>query len=296
MSQGATASAGATSADGPWADEITDLARAAAGALLFGVPLLYTMEVWWAGVRATPAQSLVVLALAFGVATVLNHTAGFRQTRDVRLIDAVADAVEVVGWSLVLAAVLLFLLHEITMDTPRSVALGKIAFEAVPLSIGAALAAHFLQESRDGGGSGGDDDSAPADGQSRNDTLADLGATAIGAVFVALNIAPTNEVPMLDSAMGPPRVLALLAASLIISYAIVFVAGFSGQSGRREQIGILQHPLTETIVCYLVSLVVAGGMLWAFHRTEGPWTISLTHIVVLGLPAAVGGAAGRIAI
>ena len=89
--------AGATFADGPWANEITDLARAAAGALLFGVPLLYTMEVWWAGVRATPAQSLVVLALAFGVATVLNHTAGFRQTRDVRVHHATVGTPDVGG-------------------------------------------------------------------------------------------------------------------------------------------------------------------------------------------------------
>jgi len=300
MTTGAAAATAARSAcqpaGGQWSREVTDLARATTGALLFGIPLLYTMEVWWAGVRATPPQALVILALALVAVVVLNHTSGFRRTRDVRLADAVADGVEVVGLCLVLATVLLFLLGELTLDTPRSVALGKIAYETLPLSIGAAVAAQFLRESRDGdpGEEASDDDAEPRDASSA--TLNDLGATVIGAVFIAMNIAPTDEIPMLDSAMGAPRVLALLVASLLVSYAIVFVAGFSGQSRRHNQQGPLQHPLTETIVCYLVSLVVAGALLWMFNRTEGPWSVSLSHIVVLGLPAAVGGAAGRIAI
>ena len=38
------------------------------------------------------------------------------------------------------------------------------------------------------------------------------------------------------------------------------------------------------------------AMLWAFHRTEGSASLTLTHVVVLGLPAAIGGAAGRLAV
>ena len=35
--------------------------------------------------------------------------------------------------------------------------------------------------------------------------------------------------------------------SLVISYGIVFEAGFGDQQARREQQGILQHPVTETM-------------------------------------------------
>ena len=279
-------------------DEVADVVRAASGGMLFGVPLLYTMEVWWTGIRASPVQGLVVLALAFVAVLALNHTAGFRRQRDVRLGDAALDALEAVAVSVVLAAFVLFLLAEITSSTPLGVALGKITFEALPITIGVGVAAQFLADRGDpnAGGvdrGGGDDDE---DEGRLNATLADVGATAIGAVFIALNIAPTDEIPMLDSAMGPPRVLALVGASLALSYVIVFVAGFSGQPGRRAQQGLFQHPLTETIVCYLVSLAAALAMLWTFNRTEGPWSVTLTHTIVLGLPAAVGGAAGRIAI
>ena len=42
---------------GPWATEATDLVRGASGGLLFGIPLIYTMEIWWIGAHTTPAQT-----------------------------------------------------------------------------------------------------------------------------------------------------------------------------------------------------------------------------------------------
>ena len=77
--------------------------------------------------------------------------------------------------------------------------------------------------------------------------------------------------------------------------AIVFVAGFSNQAGRHAHEGIFQRPLSETIFSYLVALLVATMLLWLFQRGIEPWTDVVTRVVVLGLPAAVGGAAGRLA-
>lgn len=290
--------------------ELTDLARAVAGGLLFGVPLLYTMELWWTGQRATPAQNLAVLAVTFVVMVLLQRTSGFRQSRDVRLRDAAIDAVDAMGVSLVVVTLVLVLLREITPDTPLAVALGKIVHQALAFSIGAGVAHHYLRESRDedddeDNGDEGDDGEVVDDDDAGaghagsngiNPTLADLGATAVGAVFIALNVAPTDEVPMLASALGIAWALALLVASLVISYIIVFVAGFAGERQRRDQKGILQHPMTETVVCYLVSLAAAAGMLRLFDRLDGPWTDTLTKAVILALPATIGGAAGRLAV
>ncbi len=129
-------------------------------------------------------------------------------------------------------------------------------------------------------------------------TFADLGATLIGAMVIAFNIAPTDEVPMLASAISPPWLLALMAASLVISYAIVFQAGFSDQQKRRQQKGIFQRPLSETTISYLVSLLASGLMLFFFQKVTfaDPWMMWLEHILILGLPATIGGAAGRLAI
>ena len=82
----------------------------------------------------------------------------------------------------------------------------------------------------------------------------------------------------------------------MISYAVVFVAGFAGQDRRRRQRGLFQDPLTETLVTYVVALLVAGLLLWVFQRDLSPADDLLTRSVVLGLPTAVGGAVGRLAL
>ena len=278
-----------------WAAEGTDLVRAVSGGLLFGIPLLYTMEVWWVGTYTEPIRVLGVLALTFLPVWFLNRTSGFRSTKDIRLSDSIMDSIETVALGILTAGALLFLLKEITPSTPLAEAVGKIAFEATPFGIGIALAHHFLRRGRSEGDDEGSGDSAGNQDELRA-TVTDLGATIIGAMFIAFNIAPTDEVPMLANALGPYSLIALVLVSLLVSFCIVFVAGFSDEERRHNQIGIFQHPITETVACYLVALATAGVMLWHFQRLDGaPWQVALSYIVVLGLPASVGGAAGRLA-
>ncbi len=284
--------------DGAWRAELTALVRAASGGLLFGVPLLYTMEVWWTGSHTKPGQLLAVLALLCIPVLALNKTTGFRTSRDVRTADAVADTVEALAVGIIVTAVVLVLLQEITPDTALRSGLGKVVYEAVPFCLGVGVARHFLH----GGRADPDDSATEDDGDGHEETaalhptLSDLGATVLGAAFISLSIAPTDEVPMIASAMSPQWLLALVAMSLLTSYAIVFAADFHGQEGRHAQEGALQRPITETLVSYLVSLVVAGLLLWLFQRGVRPSADLLTRVVVLGFPAAVGGAAGRLAV
>ena len=54
----------AQSGDRPngWAEELNEVVRGASGGMLFGIPLLYTMEVWWIGSFTSPIRMLSVLA------------------------------------------------------------------------------------------------------------------------------------------------------------------------------------------------------------------------------------------
>jgi putative integral membrane protein (TIGR02587 family) len=290
--------AGAAADDGTWRGELAVLVRAASGGLLFGVPLLYTMEVWWTGSHTHPSQMLVVLGLLSLPVLALNKTTGFRLSRDVRTRDAVADTVEAMAVGVVVTTIVLVLLQEITLDTPLRSALGKVVYEAVPFCLGIGVARHFLHGGRadpDEEDDGQSDDDAP-EPELLHPTLSDLGATVLGAAFVSLSIAPTDEVPMITGAMSPLWLLALLGVTLLTSYAIVFAAGFHGQAGRHEQAGPFQWPITETVVSYLVSLVVAALLLWLFQRGTDPLDDFLARTVVLGFPAAIGGAAGRLAV
>ena len=284
------------SAAGTWSDELGDVVRGAAGGMLFGIPLLYTMEVWWIGAATRPEPALGVLLFSLLPVYLLTRTSGFRESRDVRFRDAAADTVEAVALGVVCVTIVLTLLRELGTTTPLGEALGKIAYEALPFSLGVAVARHVLMQSRTAGDDG--DASGAGSRDPFSATVADIGATLIGATFVAFNIAPTDEIPMLAAATSPWWLLAVIAASLVISYGIVFEAGFANQEQRRGQQGVLQHPVTETVTSYLTALVACAVMLLLFQRfsLSDPWQMSLSYVLMLGLPAAVGGAAGRLAV
>lgn len=277
------------------------MVRAASGGLLFGIPLLFTVEVMWTGQHTEPRQALAVLAVSFVLLTVLNRTAGFRRTEDRTLRLAATDAVEGVALAIVLVLAMLALLGEVDSTTPLAVIVGKTVYEVLPVCVGIGVANSILREKSVGDGSKNEADSvgraqAPSGSTSLNASVADLGASLIGAVFVALSIAPTDEVPMVTASRSPIWLLMIVAASLLIAYSIVFVAGFTGQTRRHAQQGLLQHPLIETLASYVVALCSSFAMLWLFQRTGAPGGVTLAQVIVLGLPAAIGGAAGRLAI
>ncbi|WP_017655266.1 TIGR02587 family membrane protein [Fortiea contorta] len=278
-----------------WKSEINDIIRGACGGFLFGIPLLYTMEVWWIGSQTKPQMMMLAIASTFIVVFLLNQTEGFRKRRHSSKISQTAtDTIEAIAIGLVCSAFMLFLLQELTPETSLKESLGKIIFESVPFTLGVALTNQFLGDTRNSN-QAEDDNKKPSQ---INATFADIGATLIGATVIAFNIAPTDEISMLAAAASPPWLLAIIATSLLISYGIVFEAGFSDQQKRRRQRGIFQRPLSETTMSYLVSLLAGTFILWFFHKLSlsDPWTMWLDHTLVLGLPATIGGAAGRLAI
>lgn len=279
-----------------WLREVDDLIHGISGGFLFGIPLLYTMEVWWVGSSVEPFRLIVALVATCLVVFLLNRTEGFRRTQNIRFQDAAIDSIEAMAIGIVCATCVLILLREIRLDTPLGEVLGKIIFESVPFTLGVALANQFLQ---------GKEDNRSSNAQSRqtakseiNATLADIGATLIGALVIAFNIAPTDEVPMLATAVTGYWLLAMMLMSLLISYIIVFEANFADQQKRQRQQGIFQRPASETIVSYLVSLLGAMLMLCFFDKLNAsdPWSTWLSYTLLLGLPATIGGAAGRLAI
>lgn len=272
-----------------WKTELTDLVRGASGGFLFGIPLLYTMEVWWIGSHISPVRMLVSLVFTFLIVFLLNQTAGFRNDNDVRSTDALKDTIEALAIGLVCSGVTLILLREITLEIPLQEALGKLIYEGVPFTFGVALANQFLGKNQSRSGNSK---------HKRNATLSDIAATLIGSLVIAFNIAPTDEIPLLATAVTGGWLLAMIPASLFVSYCIVFAAGFTNQQQRYEHEGVFQRPVGETIAAYLVSLFAAMLMLVFFQKLhfDDPWQLWLRYTILLGLPATVGGAAGRLAV
>lgn len=271
-----------------WKRELHDFTRAFSGAYIFGIPLLFTMEMWWIGEYLDRWKLGGFLLVAFLANVGLSWVAGFK--REYSFGSAVLQAVDVVAVGIVAATVMLFILNRISIHDPIDAILGTIVIQAVPLSIGASVANEVFS-GRGGNGRQGDDD---VEATPWKDLLNDVGATAIGGVFIGMSIAPTEEIPMLAAGLSYGHLMAVVAFSLVISYAIVFASEFDNpQPG-----GLFQHPVTETTLAYVVSLIVSLVVLWLFDQIQAgePARAIIERTIVLAVPTTVGGAAGRLVI
>ncbi|HYP29896.1 MAG TPA: TIGR02587 family membrane protein [Blastocatellia bacterium] len=291
----------------PWHQEFDDLMRAIAGAFLFGAPFLYTMEVWWKGNFTSPARMLFALVTAYVSLVALNLNGGFRARQPRTWARIFADSAEGLAIALVTAALSLVLIGIIKFGEGLEAIMGRIVMEAVPFSIGVGIANNFLrmrpEEGGEGGGDGEGDSGGEGGGEDWGDnswrgTLADAGATLLGATIIASSIAPTDEIPMIAGGLSSPGLLLLMGASLLLSYVIVFEAELGAQTARIKQPGIFQSPISETLISYLLSLLIALLMMWLFQlvRAEDPLSQWVAYTIVLGFPATIGGAAGRLAL
>jgi len=257
----------------------TGLARAAAGALIFSFPLLMTMEMWELGFYMDRLRLGLFLIIALGVVFGLSRFAGFRDTAS--LADDVLDALAAVLMGVLVAALLLAMLGLLTWSTAPREAIGMIAIQAAPASIGAILANRQLQAK----------DGEAHDREDQAGYLGQLFLMTAGALFLAFNVAPTEEMILIGFRMTPWHALVLIGASLLILHALVFAVGFAGQESHEGHVLAFAH---YTLAGYGLALVVSLYILWTFGRLDDGLSETVRSVIVLGFPAAIGAAAARL--
>jgi putative integral membrane protein (TIGR02587 family) len=258
---------------------VRDLARAFAGALVFNIPLLMTMEMWQEGVSMDRWRLLAFILAGLPLLYGLAYYAGFSKRRGFR--NDVLDTAVALGVGFVTASVLLILFGVLQWDAPPREGLGMVALQAVPGAMGALLARRQLSGAD---GDDGDEDEASYFGE--------LFLMAAGALFFAMNVAPTEEMILIAYKTTPVHALALLAVSITLLHLIVFNAGFAGQEDA-------QHPLKAffhyTLPGYAIALGISLFVLFIFGRVDGHWLPGVMQtMIVLGFPASIGAAAARL--
>lgn len=234
-----------------------------------------------------------MLGIAYLALVLLNIKGGFRAKQPRGQLQILAESAEGLAIALFTAALSLLLLGLLRFETGVDAVLGRVITLSLPFAIGVGIANNLLLAT--------DDADPNRDRRSRHpwhNTLADAGAALLGAIVIGSSIAPTDEIPMIASSLSPVRLLLLMASSLLLSYIIVFEANFGAQRQRRSQRGFFQSPLSETLAAYLISLAISMLMLWLFQviRVGDPINQWVSYVIVLGLPASIGGAAGRLAV
>lgn len=246
--------------------------------------MLMTMELWWLGIYLDRARLLVLLVTTFPLLVLLSRQIGFENTRRWR--DDVLDSLIALGISIVVCVLLLLLFGTITTTTGLDEAIGKVAIQIVPASIGALLAkSQFTDKSSDA------DDDMPDDESYGGEIF----LMAIGALFLGFNVAPTEEMMLISYQMTEWHALGLVLLSIALMHGFVFAVGFAGGSEVSPSEPWWSPFIRLTLPGYVTALVVSLYLLWIFGRTDGMHVDGIVMAtVVLAFPSAIGAAAARL--
>ena len=267
------------------------IVRAFGGAIIFGLPLLMTMEMWFLGFAADPVRLLLFLAINFFVLIGLSRFGGFEHTTT--LFEDMLDAFAALGVGVISSAAVLALFGLLQPDMPVNQAVGMIAIQSIPASFGAMLARKQLSAG-EGSEEGDEDEEHAARTAGYGGQLFLMMA---GSFFLAFNAAPTEEMILIGFKMTEWHSLALIMASLLLLHALVFAVGFAGQEQAPEGYGLWRAFFAYTIPGYGIALLVSFYVLWTFGRTDGgEVSVIAGAVVVLGFPAAVGAAIARLVV
>jgi putative integral membrane protein (TIGR02587 family) len=266
------------------------LARAMGGAIIFSLPLMMTMEMWFVGFYMDRLRLFLFLILNFAVLVGLSRFSGFEPTA--RTVDDVMDALAAYGVAVIASALTLGIFGVLTPDMPPGEIAGKIAVQSVPASFGAMLARKQL--------SGGGDEEAEA-AEDAAEAAAGYGGQLFlmmaGALFLAFNVAPTEEMILIGFKMTPWHSIALVLLSILLLHAFVYGVGFAGQEKPGQGAGFREPFLRYTVTGYAVALLVSIYVLWTFGRTDGADLGQIARMTaVLGFPSAVGAAIARLVV
>lgn len=279
--------------DRPFEQSLREYARGIAGGLLFSLPLLYTMEVWWAGFIAKPPRLLVYFAAGFLLLFLYNRYSGLRH--DASWWEVAFEAVEELGLGLLLSALVLWLLGQLQSDMPAAEMAGKVVVEGVTAAIGISVGSAQLG----GTGKGEDPDQGMDSRKGAKEPKGfpgQIAMAACGAVLFASNVAPTEEIVMIAVEASPWRIVGLALLSLVLAALVLFYSDFRGSErlvagGRRGPVAVV----SRTVIDYTVALVASAFILWFFGRFAGTSAaLCAAQTVVLGVAASLGASAGRL--
>lgn len=264
-------------------ESLREYGRGLAGGFLFSLPLLLTMEVWFIGVSITPARLLVgifgtlLLLCAYNAYAGLRHDSGF--------LEILIDSVEELGLGLTVSALALWMLARIE-HVSLSEFMGPLVLEGLFVAIGVSVGTAQLAM--------GDEASTGA-GQGRQDSLqAELTLALCGAVLIAANVAPTEEVALLAASMRLPHLVGLMAASVLLATTLLFFSNFRGSARFADTRGAFAV-IHGAMITYAVALVASAGLLWFFGRfDQNAVAMDIGQSIVLAFPATLGAAAGRL--
>ncbi len=271
----------------PVRQSLSEYARAMAGGLLFSIPLLYTMELWQTGATMAPGPLLGYMGATFLLLLGYNAYAGLRRSHT--LLDVMAESVEEMGLGMVVAALALWLMGRINASSGIREAVGIVVIASMMVAIGVSVGKAQL------GSRQGQQDQGSRREEDTPRFLGQFVLSLCGAVFVASNVAPTQEIVIVGTQAAPGQILLIMLLSILIGGGVLYWADFHGHQRWVRQASGPDDAAAGIVIMYTAALLVSALMLWFFGRlTQLPLHRAIAEVVVLGLPASLGSSAGRL--
>jgi putative integral membrane protein (TIGR02587 family) len=259
------------------------LARAFGGAVLFAFPLTMTMEMWSLGFAMERERLLLFVLVDLVMLVGVSHFAGFEPTTG--WAEDVLDAFAAFAVGFVTAAAMLALFAVISPGMSAEEIVGKVVLQTVPASLGAMLSRKQF----------GARETDSAEQRREAGYVGELFLMAVGALFIAFNVAPTEEMVLIAYKMTAWHAIALVLVSLALLHAFVYAVGFAGQESAPEGASFGTTLLHYSVAGYGVALAVSLYVLWTFGHTDGVSIREVAQMMaVVGFPAALGAALARL--
>lgn len=241
-----------------------------------------TMETWSLGFMMDRFRLVVLMLALLPILVGLAYYSGFEEST--HLLDSILDAFVAIAVTALMAIIVLLVFGVLDPASKTNEWIGKVALQAVPGSIGALLAQSQFGRH-------------PDDERKRRESndFGEYFLMCAGALFLAANIAPTEEVVVIAQQMSPWQSVALALMSLALMHTFVYAAGFRGQHERPQDRSFAAVFVKFSVNGYVLALAISAFICWAFGRFDGLAAEETVQVVVvLGFPAAVGAASARL--
>ncbi len=264
---------------------LREYGRGIAGGLLFSLPMLFTMELWWTGFLAESPRLIIYLLVGLLLLGGYNYFLGLRSDRSFS--ESVLESLEEMGLAWLITILVLWLIGQVKPGMSLDEILGKMVVESLTVAIGISIGKAQL-------GSNGEDEENGEDDHPIN-FGAQLSMAFCGAVIVAANVAPTDEVVVIALMSSNIKLLIIALISMAIGGAILYYSDFKGSHRSVAEPDSKTDVVAGVVIMYAVSLATSAFMLWFFGRFEHLSLHAIAaEMVVLGFPAALGASAGRL--
>ena len=264
-----------------------NLARAFGGAILFSFPMLMTMELWFLGSSMNGFRLALFILLTIPLLIGLSYYDGFETTSSV--FDDTIDTFVAYAVGFVSSTLLLFLFGVIEFGMSLGELIGKISVQAIVGGFGAMFAQSLL--------SGDKAEEEESEKRQRDASyFGEMFLMAVGAVFLSMSVAPTEEMVLISYQMTDWHSLALAVFSLSMMHAFVYAVEYRDfDETFSPRNFFLDGFLRFTVVGYAIALLISFYVLWTFGSIDQmAFAEQLKATIVLAFPAAIGASASRL--